>query len=64
MKHMTKLFGLVFNQTVVEAMVGKYLKSMKNNFHGNICHRVKYECPRLIPIYEWDTLIEDAKEKQ
>ena len=63
-KHTTTLFGHVFNQKVFETMVGKYLKSVRDNYRTNLNHRPNYEHPRLITIREWVALIEDVKENK
>ena len=57
MNHMTTLFGPVFNQKWVLAMAGKYLKSVRDNYHTNISWYPGYEHPILVIEWEWDALI-------
>jgi hypothetical protein len=64
MKHMVNLFGQVFNQKVVDSMVGKYLKVVWDNYHTNLLCYPNYEHPSLVPKSEWDALVEDSKEKK
>lgn len=64
MAHMTKKFGLVFNQKLVETMAGKYIKSMRDNYYTNLTRYPNYERSRLIPIEEWDALVKDTNEKK
>jgi hypothetical protein len=64
MKHMTNIFGQVFNQNMVDSMVGKYLKVVQDNYHTNLLCYPNYEHPTLVPKNEWDALVEDAKEKK
>ena len=64
MAHMTKKFGLVFNQKLVETMARKYIESLLDNHSTNLTHYPDYEHPRIILTEEWDALVKDAKEKK
>ena len=63
MKRMTMLFGPVFNQKLVQTMVGKYFKLVHENYNTNIGRYSNYENHGLIPEHEWVSLIGDANEK-
>ena len=63
MQHMTKLFRSIFNQKLVQTMAGKYIQLVWDNYITNIQKYPHYEHPRLIPEWEWATLVEDSKEK-
>ena len=63
MKHMTMFFGAIFNQNLVETMVGKYMKSLRENYCTNISRYLGYDHPIIILEWEWDTMLEYFEEK-
>jgi len=64
MKHMENRFGQVFNQNMVDYMVGNYLKVVEEKYHTNLLHCPNYECVALVWKNKWDALVEDANEKK
>lgn len=49
MAHMTKKFGLIFKQNLVDIMLGNYIKLMRDIYRTNITCFPNYGSPRLIP---------------
>jgi hypothetical protein len=65
MDYLESLFGVdTFNNTLVIATAGQYLKYMRETYRKHLKTNDRYEHPLMIPEREWKALIEDSKEKK
>ena len=63
MNHMIKFFGDTFNKQGVTTVVGLNLKYVKEDYRDNLQINTEYEHPPMVPKKEWNSLMDDEKEK-
>ena len=54
----------IFDTGLLLKRATKHIKTMRDQYRRALKDNPKYEYPPMIPLMEWNEIIEDAKEKR
>ena len=54
----------IFDTGLLLKRAAKHIKTMRDQYRRALKDNPKYDCPPMIPLMEWNEIIEDAKEKR
>jgi hypothetical protein len=64
-KSLEELFGnKTFDSALILKKASKHIKTVRDQYRRALKDNTKYERPPMIPLMEWNEILEDAKEKR